>query len=129
MYNPPLANAELAVMQVLWRREYLTARQLQDELYDDAEHAQHGTVQRLLKRLEDKRFVGRDAGLGVNRFYPIMSREAYAGQQLEMLAAKLTSGSIAPLIMHLVEEHKISPAELRRLRELLDGRSEPEVGP
>ncbi len=49
----PLANAELAVMELLWQDDRLTAREIQEELYHDATKAQHGTVQKLLKRLED----------------------------------------------------------------------------
>ena len=49
-----------------------------------------------------------------------LSREAYAGAQLESLADKLTGGSLAPLITHLLVENKLSSAEISRLRRLLD---------
>ena len=93
-----LANAELAVMDLLWQNDRMTARDLREQLYPDATKAQHGTVQRLLQRLEEKGFVGRDRSLAVHFFSPLDSRQAYAGQQLENLAEKLTAGSIAPLI-------------------------------
>ncbi len=124
MNHPPLANAELAVMDLLWQNGQLTARQIREELYPDASKAQHGTVQRLLQRLEDKGFVVRDRGLSVHLFSPAVSRQAYAGRQLEMLASKLTSGSFAPLITHLVEEKKISRDEIDRIRAILDGEGE-----
>jgi predicted transcriptional regulator len=44
----PLANAELAVMELLWDQNALTARKIRETLYPDASKAQHGTVQRLL---------------------------------------------------------------------------------
>ena len=121
-----LANAELAVMELIWNHERLTARRLREELYPDAGKAQHGTVQRLLQRLEDKGFVARDRELSVHLFSAAISREAYAGGQLESLAEKLTGGSLAPMITHLIERKKISRAELKRLRELLDGRTKRE---
>ena len=37
-----------------------------------------------------------------------ISRQAYASDQLESLADKLTGGSLAPLITHLIQEKKIS---------------------
>ena len=116
-----LANAELAVMELLWERDRMTARQIREELYPDETKAQHGTVQRLLQRLEEKGFVTRDRSLPVHFFEARISRQAYAGSQLESLADKLTGGSLAPLITHLIEEKKISRSEIRRLRELLDG--------
>jgi len=119
--HPPLANAELAVMELLWEQEQLTARQIREQLYPGASSSQHGTVQRLLQRLEDKSFVERNRDLPVHLFSAAIGREAYAGGQLERLADKLTGGSLAPLITHLMAERKISRAELKRLRRILDG--------
>jgi predicted transcriptional regulator len=115
-----LANAELAVMDLLWREDRLTARQIREQLYPDAAKAQHGTVQRLLQRLEDKGYVERDRSLPVQFFSAAISREAYAAAQLESLADKLTGGSLAPLITHLVEEKRISRKEIDRIRAILD---------
>lgn len=124
MNQPPLANAELAVMELLWEHDKLTARQIREHLYPDTKKAQHGTVQRLLQRLEEKGFVARDKSLPVHLFHAALSREAYAGDQLESLAEKLTGGSIAPLITHLVEEKRLSKGDIQRLRKILDGPEE-----
>ncbi|MCK4856972.1 MAG: BlaI/MecI/CopY family transcriptional regulator [candidate division Zixibacteria bacterium] len=40
---------------------------------------------------------------------------------MESLADKLTAGSFAPLITHLIEEKKISRKEIKRIRAILDG--------
>jgi len=120
MGSERLTNAEMAVMELLWNSERLAARQIQEQLYGDSDKAQHGTVQRLLQNLEKKGFVLRDRSLGVNLFSAIVGREAYGGLQLESLAEKLTGGSIAPLLTHLLEEKKLDKAEIKRLRELLE---------
>ena len=117
-----LANAELSVMELLWGHGSLTARQIQDELYGESDRSQHGTVQRLLQRLEEKDFVRRDKTEHANTFTPCVSRAEYAGGQLETLAERLAGGSIAPILSHLIEQKRLSRTELRRLRELLDGR-------
>ena len=121
MKQPPLANAELSVMNLLWQNDHLTARQIREQLYPDTTKAQHGTVQRLLQRLEDKGYVMRDRSLSVHLFSTAISRQTYAGRQLESLANKLTAGSFAPLITHLVETRKISHDEINRIRAILDG--------
>jgi len=118
-----LANAELAVMERLWEEDRMTARRIRELLYPDASKAQHGTVQRLLSRLEDKGYVERDRDLPVHFFSATVSREAYACRQLESLADKLTGGSLAPLITHLMEEKKITRKEIERLRQILDSPS------
>lgn len=128
MDHPPLANAELALMELLWQHSAgSTARELQEQLYREATRAQHGTVQRLLQRLEAKGYVARDRNAPVQRFTARIGREAYASAQLEALAARLSGGSLAPLITHLIEDRKISRAEIARLRRILDERRE--VGP
>ncbi len=120
MKPQPLANAELAVMELLWDEDRLTARHIRGKLYPGTTKAQHGTVQRLLQRLEDKGFVERDRDLPVHLFSALIRREAYASSQLESLADKLTGGSLAPLITHLMEHKRISRAEINRLRKILE---------
>ncbi len=115
-----LTNAELAVMELLWETDRLTARQIRERLYGDSQKAQHGTVQRLLQSLEEKGFVERDRSLGVHLFTAALDRETYGGRQLESLAQKLTGGSIAPLLTHLLDENKLNRAEIDRLRDLLE---------
>ncbi len=120
MESGRLTKAEMAIMELLWDTEQLTARQIREKLYGDSEKAQHGTVQRLLQSLEEKGFLTRDRSLGVHLFSAVVSREAYGGLQLESLAKKLTGGSIAPLLTHLLEEKKLDKAEIKRLRKLLE---------
>ena len=107
-------------MNLLWQEDQLTARQIREQLYPDADKAQHGTVQRLLQRLEDKGYVKRDRTLSVHLFSATLGRQSYACGQLESLAGKLTGGSIAPLITYLVEGKKISREEIGQLRALLE---------
>lgn len=121
--NQSLTNAELAVMDLLWQTDRLTARRIREQLYADAAKAQHGTVQRLLQSLEDKGYVDRDRTLYVHFFSAVISRETYAGMQFESLADKLTAGSFAPLITHLIEKKRISREEIDRIRARLDERT------
>ena len=127
--SQPLANAELAVMNLLWQNDTLTARQLREQLYPDATKAQHGTVQRLLQRLEDKGYVERDRSLSIHFFSAAVSLQVYAGGQLESLAKKLTAGSLAPLITHLVERKEISRSEIDQIRAILDEHEVKKGGP
>lgn len=121
---PSIAKAELAVMSLLWDSEQLTAREIRDALYPDEGKSQNGTVQRLLQRLEDKGYVARDRSHAIHFFSATVTRQDYAGGQLESLADTLTAGSFAPLITHLVEKKKISQEEIDRIRAILDETTE-----
>ena len=52
-----VTDAELAVLEVIWQEEPVTARRIQEVLYPDAKDSQHGTIQKLLDRLKAKKFV------------------------------------------------------------------------
>jgi predicted transcriptional regulator len=77
-------------------------------------------VHSLLKRLERKGLVRRDRSGHAHRFSAAVSREAVAGHELEATARKLSDGSLAPLIVHLVEKQRLTHKELDELRQLLE---------
>ena len=107
-------------MELLWEQDSLTARQIRENLYPGADKAQHGTVQRLLQRLEEKGYVERDRSHVVHFFSSTHGRHDYACGQLETLADKLTGGSITPLITHMVEAKRLSSNEIGELRKILE---------
>lgn len=115
------SDAELAVMRLLWENESLTARDIREVLYPGGTSSDHGTVQKLLQRLETKKLISRDNTSFVHVFRAKVSRSEMAGQQLETLAEKLTEGSLVPFIMHAVGSRKLTAQERKEIRRLLDG--------
>jgi BlaI family penicillinase repressor len=114
-----VTEAELAVLEVLWDRGPATAREITERLYPRGKPADVATVQKLLQRLEKKKFVSRDRSERVHRFSAAIPRQEFAGQQLSGLAEKLSGGSLTPLLVHLVEHNRLSRRELDELRALL----------
>jgi predicted transcriptional regulator len=115
-------DAELAVLRLLWESESLTAREIREVLYPGGTSSDHGTVQKLLQRLEKKQLVIRDSTAFVHVFRAKVSRGEMAGQQLESLAEKLTDGSLVPFIMHAVGSRSLTAQERKEIRRLLDSR-------
>jgi predicted transcriptional regulator len=56
----------------------------------------------------------------VHSFSAAVSQADVAGQELATLAARLGEKSIAPLIMQLVEQKRLSDKEAAEIRKLLD---------
>ncbi|MGH7172532.1 MAG: BlaI/MecI/CopY family transcriptional regulator [Gemmataceae bacterium] len=115
-----VTDAELAVLQVLWKRGSATIRQLTEVLYPDGNEAHYATVQKLLERLESKRHVQRDRGGHAHRFSARTDRDTLVGHRLRALAKKLCGGLMAKLLTHLVRAAALSSQERRALRDLLD---------
>jgi predicted transcriptional regulator len=117
-----VTEAELAVLDFLWDEGDRSARQITEKLYPRGTPADVATVQKLLTRLEDKRFVRRDRKERVHRFSATIPRTQFAGQQLSDLAKRLSGGSLTPLLVHLVESNRLKQSELDELRALIEDR-------
>ena len=126
-----ITEAEMAVMQVLWRRGEApqgspsiigaSTRQIADEIYGArAGVAQYATVQKQLERLEAKGFVHRDRTLFVHLFSASVGRDELVGRRIREMADKLCEGSLAPVLSHLFKSKALTERERRELRALID---------
>lgn len=114
-----ITDTELELLKVLWSDQPLTAREIASRLYRATDASAIGTVQKLIARLEEKGLVLRDRGEVVHRFSTSTTRETIAGLQLQEFAEKLSDGSLAPFIAHLVQAERLSKKEKQALRRLL----------
>ena len=115
-----VTDAELAIMQELWTHTTCTVRELTEELYDETGASQNATVQKLLDRLEQKGCVQRDRSTWPHTYRAAIERADLINRQLQDTADKLCDGSLAPLLTHLVKGKKLSRADRKSLRGLLD---------
>lgn len=116
-----VTDAELAVLQVLWNLGPASIRQITDVLYPEGGRASYGTVQKLLERLEvNKGFVRSDRRGPVHFFTATINRDELIGLRLEDMAEKLCSGSLTPILTHLVRTKRLSHRDRQELRALID---------
>jgi len=115
-----LTDAELAVMEVLWSRPDGTpVREIVLAMYGRHEHSLHGGVKSFLDRLIDKGYVRVDKAGFAHRFFPIVSREQYVGQQLKQMADSHFGGSVTPLLLTLVEHAKLTKKDRAAIEKLI----------
>jgi predicted transcriptional regulator len=114
-------DAELAVLKVLWAGGSMSARSIAEKLYPGGSASDIATVQKLVSRLEEKDFVKRERKPPAHLFRAAISQESFAGEQLEAMAEKLSDGSLAPFVMHLVNSRGLTKRERDAIRKLLDG--------
>src|SRR6185369_3053718 len=115
-----VTDAEFAVLKILWQRGPLTAKAITNAIYPDGAESEFASVHSFLQRLERKGLVDRDRSSYVHSFSATVSQADVAGQELETLAARLGGKSIAPLIMQLVEQKRLSEKEVAEIRKLLN---------
>jgi BlaI family transcriptional regulator, penicillinase repressor len=112
-------DRELDIMAVLWERESATVAEVREELVDDLAYT---TVLTMLRVLEGKGYVGHVEEGRAHRYYPLVERGRAEESAVRRLTRKLFRGSPELLLTQLVSDSDLGEAELKRLRELLDGR-------
>lgn len=115
-----VTDAELAVLEALWRSGPSTIRAIADTLYANTGNSGTATVQKLCERLLSKGYVSRDRSVRPATFAADVDRNDLIGRHLESIADKLCEGSLSPLLTHLVESSDLSRDDLRALREQVE---------
>jgi len=113
-----VTDAELSVLQVLWSMGLATIREIRDQLYPNGDTSEYATVQKLLERLEAKKFVRRSRDSIPHTFVPRVDRDELVGRRLADLADTLCEGSLAPIISHLVRLPHLNKRDRQHLQEL-----------
>src|SRR5262249_40871991 len=115
-----IPDAELKVMEELWRRGEATIRDLRDALYPQGGSSKFATVQKLLARLGAKKLVRRRKNEANWVFHAVVARNDLIGGELRRVADRLSGNSLAPLLTYLVEAGELTSKERVHLRNLLD---------
>ena len=113
-----LGERELDVMTVLWQRSSGTVAEVQEALSTTLAYT---TVLTMLRNLEAKGFVRREEEGRAHRYFPKVKQRAEQRRALRRLIDTLFLGSPEALLSQLVDDHALSPAELRRIAKRLGG--------
>lgn len=116
---PRVSNAELRLLDALWRSGPLTIRAVAEALYGEPSAVQYRTVQVQLDRLEKKGLVARDRTAMAHTFTATAERERFIGEQLQDLADKVCDGSLTPLLLSLAQAAELSEKDRRALWRLI----------
>lgn len=123
--KPQISDAEWEVMKVVWDRQPVTAAAVVDRLVREHRWSPR-TVRTMLARLVAKGAVDYRAEGKRYLYRARITREASVRRESRSFLSRVFNGAAAPAVLHLlshcdVEEFKkLSPAELARLRQLLD---------
>ena len=120
MADMQLGDRELEVMTWLWANGSGTVTEVKDGLTDALAYT---TVLTILRNLEAKGFLRRKDEGRAHRYFPRVPQKAARRRALRRLIDTLFLGSPQALLSHLVDEHDLSAAELRRIADRLAGQS------
>lgn len=116
-----LTDREAQIMEVLWRRGPSTVAEVREALSDNLAYT---TVLTMLRTLEGKGYVAHSTEGRAHRYASSVTRETARRSAARALAQKLFEGSTELLLTHIVTDEKLSDAEVRRIKRLLDRQSQ-----
>src|SRR5215213_2498063 len=112
-----LTQRELDIMSVLWELGEATVTEVRDRVDPDLAYT---SISSMIRTLELKGYVSHRRGEGKTHVYfPAIDAETAGESTLSRVLEKIYGGSPLKLLAHLVEQKKLSSAELARMRELL----------
>lgn len=126
MADVSFSERELDVMSVLWKEGSGTVAEVRDILGGAVGYT---TVLKILQILEEKGHVRHEKEGRAHRYHPTVAPEEAGGSALRRVVNKIFHGSAELTLARLISDREISPAELARMRRLLDALEEREDEP
>lgn len=120
---PKPTQAELAILNVLWEKGPSTVRAVFDVL-TETQAIGYTTVLKLMQIMAKKGLVRRDERQKTHVYDAAIAEEGTQRQLVKDLLERAFGGSAERLVMHALEEKKVTPDELSRIRRMLDDMEE-----
>jgi predicted transcriptional regulator len=121
-----LTNREADVMQLLWDHGPSLVADVKARLKDDLAYT---TVLTILRTLEAKGYVRHEEEGRGHRYSARVEQQAARKSALKHLTDKLFQGSAELLFTHLVTDHKLTPEQIERMREMLKEKADDQEKP
>src|ERR1700761_3358877 len=102
-----LTEQELEIMKIVWERESATVRDVYETLLERRKVA-YTTVMTMMKILEQKKYLKRSQADRAYIYRPTQPKGQVIGDMVREFVNRVFNGSAQPLLVHLVEDHKLS---------------------
>jgi predicted transcriptional regulator len=115
-----LGEAELAVLRVLWDFGPQTVRDVMLRLHERGRKVAYTTVLTFLTRLAHKGVVTANKTDVAYVYRAKASRASVTRSRVKELLEQLYDGAAGPVVMHLVENERLTSEEVARLRRMIE---------
>lgn len=116
-----LTNKEEEVMQALWKLEKAFVKEILAILPEDLHY---NTVSTLVRKLQDKNFVGHEAFGNTHRYFPLVSKRAYSKNLMQIASRKFFDNSYKNMVSFFAKEEKINAEELREILNIIENKKQ-----
>jgi predicted transcriptional regulator len=113
-----LSRTEEELMNHLWKLKRAFMKDLLEE-YPEPKPAPT-TISTLLKRMQDKEFVGYDSNGKLREYYPLVSKESYFSKHMKGLIKNFFNDSPAQFASFFTKKADLTEQELEALKEIIE---------
>jgi BlaI family transcriptional regulator, penicillinase repressor len=114
-----LTEAELRIMQVLWRRGSGTVQEILDGLPAQPALA-YNTILTTIRILERKGYVQHSKEGRAHIYRAVVAEEEASRSEIRHLVSRFFRNSHEDLVLNILEDRGMDPKELERLRRMLE---------
>jgi BlaI family transcriptional regulator, penicillinase repressor len=112
-------DGELAILSVLWQKGPSSVREVHEALHQDVETG-YTTTLKLMQIMVEKGLLEREDDGRRHIYRPTLSEERTQKDLVQDLLDRVFAGSAEKLVMRALSAKKVSPKELKRIREMLE---------
>lgn len=113
-----LTRKEEEIMNLFWDKGAMFVRELLENYDEPKPH--FNTLSTMVRTLEANGFLSHKAYGNTYQYYPLVSREDYAGSSFKGLISNYFNNSYLSAVSTLVKEEKITVEELKELIEQIE---------
>jgi len=116
---PQISDAEWEVIKVVWDAGPMTAGEVVDRVAAEQKWKPR-TIKTLLNRLVKKGAVAMETDGRRYVYRAKVARDTVIRRETRSFLSRVFDGAAAPAIVHFLEQGRLTPDEIRQLRETLD---------
>jgi predicted transcriptional regulator len=109
-----LTEQELEIMKVVWELQTATVRDVYETLLGRRKIA-YTTVLTMMNILEEKGYLKKRAEDKAHVYRPAQAKAKVIRAMVQEFVERVFNGSAEPLLVHLVKDRHLSPAELEKI--------------
>jgi BlaI family transcriptional regulator, penicillinase repressor len=104
-------------MKIVWERDSATVRDVYEALLERRKVA-YTTVMTMMKILEQKKYLKKSQAERAYVYRPSQPKRQVIGAMVREFIDRVFNGSAEPLLVHLVDQHDLSPEDLEEIARL-----------
>ena len=113
-----LTDQELEIIKIIWQLEEATVRDVYEALLERRKIA-YTTVMTMMKILEQKGYLNKSQEERAYLYQPARPKKQVIRGMVREFVDRVFNGSAEPLLLHLVEDRRLTEKELREIQRMI----------